>query len=86
MVCTDQKLLNFSYYSRAFSLGYDPTCNPTIFTEFSSAAFRFGHSLLKEQFKRMGTNYVDRKLNVKLRDVFMNPGTKFAQVPFRCPH
>lgn len=23
----------------------------------------------------MGTNYVDRKLNVKLRDVFMNPGT-----------
>lgn len=34
----------------------------------------------------MGTNYVDRKLNVKLRDVFMNPGTKFAQVPFRCPH
>lgn len=54
--------------------GYDPTCNPTIFTEFSSAAFRFGHSLLKEQFKRMGANFVDRKSNVKLRDVFMNPG------------
>lgn len=54
--------------------GYDPTCNPTVFTEFASAAFRFGHSLLKEQFKRMGANFIDRKLNVKLRDVFMNPG------------
>lgn len=58
--------------------GYDPTCNPTVFTEFSSAAFRFGHSLLKEQFKRMGANFVDRKSNVKLRDVFMNPGNYFA--------
>nr|CAH0106290.1 unnamed protein product [Daphnia galeata] len=56
-----------------FTGGYDATCNPTIFTEFSSAAFRFGHSLLKEQFKRMGANFVDRKQNVKLRDVFMNP-------------
>lgn len=59
-----------------FLSGYDATCNPTIFTEFASAAFRFGHSLLKEQFKRMAANFVDRKQNVKLRDVFMNPGKK----------
>ncbi|XP_046649370.1 uncharacterized protein LOC124340779 isoform X2 [Daphnia pulicaria] len=64
----DLKVLTEGYYN-----GYDATCNPTVFTEFASAAFRFGHSLLKEQFKRMGANFVDRKQNVKLRDVFMNP-------------
>jgi hypothetical protein len=75
-------LLNFHTVSLSLSVGYDATCNPTIFTEFSSAAFRFGHSLLKEQFRRMGANFVDRKLNVKLRDVFMNPGNWLFFVSF----
>jgi len=68
----DLKVLTEGYYG-----GYDPNCDPTIFSEFSSAAFRFGHSLLKDQFKRMGANFVDRKLNIKLRDVFMRPDIIF---------
>ena len=43
------------YYER-----YDDRCNPTILNEFATAAFRFGHSLLKPSFKRMDDRYVNR--------------------------
>ena len=43
------------YYER-----YDDRCNPTILNEFATAAFRFGHSLLKPTFKRMDDRYTNR--------------------------
>lgn len=43
------------YYER-----YDDRCNPTILNEFATAAFRFGHSLLKPTFKRMDDRYSNR--------------------------
>lgn len=36
--------------------GYDDTINPTIFNEFSVAAFRLGHSMLNEQLLRLDEN------------------------------
>jgi hypothetical protein len=39
--------------------GYNPNVNPSIATEFSTVAFRFGHSLLSSQIERQGNNGQD---------------------------
>jgi hypothetical protein len=39
--------------------GYDPSVDPAIATEFSTVAFRFGHSLLSGQVERQGNNGLD---------------------------
>ena len=61
-------LLPEGYYQ-----GYDESCNPTILNEFATAAFRFGHSLLKPNFKRMGDDFSERGTDLKLSDMFFNP-------------
>ncbi len=53
--------------------GYDEKCNPTILNEFATAAFRFGHSLLKPTFKRMDNKYSEAGPEIKLANSFFNP-------------
>ncbi|XP_041978546.1 peroxidasin homolog pxn-2 isoform X2 [Aricia agestis] len=62
------KLLPSGYYKE-----YSPTCNPSIVTEFASAAFRFGHSLLRPHLPRLSPSYQPVDPPILLRDGFFRP-------------
>ncbi|XP_052759385.1 uncharacterized protein LOC113522388 [Galleria mellonella] len=59
------KLLPSGYYKE-----YSPTCNPAIVTEFASAAFRIGHSLLRPHLPRLSPTYQPVDPPILLRDGF----------------
>lgn len=61
------ELLNSGYYNE-----YDPSCSGTIFNEFAAAVFRFGHSLLRPAFQRLGRNFRSADDPVQLRRGFFN--------------
>ncbi|HVO24614.1 MAG TPA: peroxidase family protein [Candidatus Margulisiibacteriota bacterium] len=54
--------------------GYNANVNPAIATEFSTAAFRFGHSMLSPMLLRLKSNGKPiRTGNLPLRSAFFNP-------------
>ncbi|WP_136661025.1 peroxidase family protein [Nitratireductor sp. XY-223] len=54
--------------------GYDPNVNPGITVEFSTAAYRFGHSLLSSQIQRLNEDgSVIEAGNLELRDAYFSP-------------
>ena len=54
--------------------GYDASVNPGISVEFSTAAFRFGHSLLSASIQRLEENGESIEAGaLSLRDAFFNP-------------
>jgi len=61
--------------SRALSsyTGYNPSVNVTIANEFSTVAFRFGHSLLSGNVERQGNNGLEVADSVPLAQDFFDP-------------
>ncbi|MBI1314643.1 peroxidase [bacterium] len=53
--------------------GYDPTVNPTIANEFSTAAYRFGHSTIEEDIEFFGNDGTPVAEEIPLREAFFNP-------------
>ena len=53
--------------------GYNPNVNASIANEFSTVAFRFGHSLLSGDVERQGNNGQDAAGDVPLAEDFFDP-------------
>ena len=53
--------------------GYDPKVNPDITNEFSTAAFRFGHSMLGNDVEFLGNNGISVAPSIPLSQAFSNP-------------
>jgi peroxidase len=62
------KLLPKGYYSY-----YNDTVNPTIANAFASAAFRFGHSLVKNSLSRCNKEFREVPFFIKLHKELNNP-------------
>lgn len=53
--------------------GYNPTVNPGVANEFSTAAFRLGHSLLADDVEFMDNNGGEVHEEIPLAEAFFNP-------------
>ncbi len=66
-------LYNLRVRTQGYNNEYDEQCNPTIFNEFATAAFRFGHSLIRPMLTRMSSAWREMHSHIRLRDGFFNP-------------
>lgn len=62
-------------YAIIIFVGYDDKCDATMTQEMATAAFRFGHTLIRNVFPRMNAKYQEETdgLDLKVCHCFLFP-------------
>ncbi|XP_011503270.1 PREDICTED: uncharacterized protein LOC105366506 [Ceratosolen solmsi marchali] len=67
------KIFDIEPLRKGYYRGYDQLVNPNIANAFSSAAYRFGHSLVQRSFIRFDRHHRPILNNVTIHEEFSNP-------------
>ncbi|XP_008203085.1 myeloperoxidase [Nasonia vitripennis] len=67
------KIFDIEPLRKGYYEGYDPNIEPNIANGFSTAAFRFGHSLVQNSFVRFDRSHQPIFNNVSIHKEFTNP-------------